>query len=237
MKDAFARGTGFHDLLYLYYKSVIKGLSKEKAIKNAFRYMKYQKGMTTVHIQQVLPKILQYFAYYQFETWIPLQAEIGFSKLLYEDDHHQFIYQGKIDLLMEVQKVNAFVDHKTQAWAKSLVQESNQFIGYSWATGWRMGIINYINLSPSLAPKDAFRRQIMNFTPQMIEEWKDNAIETFLQLAGDIRRERFNKRRAGCLGAYGICDFEEVCRQTSKLVQIGMLDKLFVKKEEWSPWE
>jgi hypothetical protein len=237
LKDALNKGTGMHNLLYLYYKSRIKNLSVEKSVKNALRYMRYQRSMTKDHTRVIYPKVLQYFAHYANETWKPLQAEIGFSKPIYEDDEHLFVYQGKIDLLMEVQRVNAFVDHKTQSMQKQLPQDSNQFLGYAWATGWNMGIINYINLSESKAPKDAFRREICNYTPQLVQEWKDTAIETFLRMAADMRREKFNKQRQGCLGVYGLCDFIDVCKQTSPVVIKGILERDFITKEHWSPWD
>lgn len=237
MRDALVRGSGLHNLLYLYYQSRIKRQSIERAVMNAMRYMRFQRKMNSQHIATILPKALQYFAYYKDETWIPLQAEIGFTKLLYEDDDHLFVYEGKIDLIMEVQRIRAFVDHKSQMMRKNLPEESNQFLGYAWATELRLGIINYINLSPSIAPKDAFRRVICNYTPNLIEEWKQGAIETCLNMARDVKNNHFPKRRNGCLGVYGLCDFIDVCKQTNTNIIQGKLEKEFIKKERWSSWD
>jgi hypothetical protein len=180
-------------------------------------YLHFQRTMTKEHLSLVTPRILQYVAYYQNETWRPLQAEIGFSKSLYEDDNHLIVYEGKIDLLMEVQGIKAFVDHKSQSRHRNLPEDSNQFLGYAWATGFRLGIINFLNLAPSKSTKDAFRREICNYNPQLVEEWKEGAIETGLKMADSIRREHYPKQRQGCNGVYGLCDF--------------------IKKEPWSPWE
>lgn len=237
LRDALTKGTGLHNMLYLYYACKIKGWSTARAMKKVLSYMRFQRKMTIEHIQQVQPKILQYIAHYQNETWKPLAAEIGFSKILYEDSQFKFIYEGKIDLLMEVQGIKAFVDHKSQSRHRNLPQDSNQFLGYAWATGFKLGIINFLNLAPSKSPKDAFRREICNYSTALVEEWKEGAIETCFALAKSREIGNFSKRRQGCNGVYGLCDFIHVCKQTSPAIINGMLSRDYVKKEAWSPWE
>lgn len=236
LKDALVKGTGLHNMLYLFYKARIQKHSVAYAMKKVLSYMRFQRKMTIEHIQQVQPKILQYIAHYQNETWKPLAAEIGFSKVLYEDSQFKFIYEGKIDLLMEVQGIKAFVDHKSQSRHRNLPQDSNQFLGYAWATGFKLGIINFLNLAPSLSPKDAFRREICNYSTALVDEWKEGAIETCIQMARAREANGYKKQRQGCLGVYGLCDFEAVCKQTSQLITIGMLQRDFVKKDKWEPW-
>jgi hypothetical protein len=237
-KEAFTKGKWIHNVLETYYNGRIDKLSIEQCVINALAILAGECGELTKEQRQLIaPRLIQYFAYYKDETWNPLKTELGFSILLYEDDLHLFVYEGKIDLIFEVQRTKMFADHKSQSWQQNLPQDSNQFLGYSWATELYTGVINFINLSASKQPKDAFRREICNYTPQLIQEWKEGVIETCLQMASHIRESRFPKRRSGCLGTYGLCDFINVCKQTSHFVEKGMLERDFIIKEPWSPWE
>lgn len=237
MKTAFIKGRAIHDVLETYYLCKIQKKPIDQCVMEALLKLQTQKELSKDEFRIISPKLIQYFAHYRDETWVPLKTEIGFSKLLYEDSNHLFVYEGKIDLLLEVQRAKAFSDHKSQSRHQNLPQDSNQFLGYAWATGLMLGIINFLNLAESKAPKDAFRREICNYTPNLIKEWTEGAIDTMLRMARSQREGRYLKQRHGCLGVYGLCDFIDVCKQTSKLVQIGMLKRDFIIKEPWSPWE
>jgi hypothetical protein len=238
LSEALVKGSSIHSILEFYYASRIskRPISDTLLELINLKFAEFTKELPSEDIQVIIPRMTQYITHYQDETWVPLKTEIGFSKILYEDENHQFIYEGKIDLLVNVQQVNAFVDHKSQSWHLNLPPDSNQFLGYAWATGFSLGIINYINLAPSKAPRYAFRREICNYPTNLVSEWRDSAIETYLLLTDSLKKSRFQKQRSGCLGPYGLCDFHQVCHQTNSNVIDGMLERDFIIKAPWSPW-
>lgn len=239
---AQSRGTHIHNLLYIFYKMKLRKKPFEKCVKRGLLYLKLigkqQKIEDWLMLQR---KYVEYCGYYRGESIYPLAVEKGFSKVLYEDAHFLFIYEGRIDFVGKFQNdpLRYWVDHKSENQKEDLNPDSNQFIGYSWAMGTTNGLINYIGFQDSKGPSEAFRRTIVTHKREQIEEWKQETIYNYFRLANTYRHGIFTKTRTHCK-RYKCrpCAFIEVCRQTNARKIELLLESEFVKREvPWRAWD
>lgn len=180
--EALDKGTLVHELLAIYYN--LKDSSpcaRDEAIET----------FKAIHgdIYHELEFMCNRFALYT-ERWknsdfkvltnngIP-GVEIGFSKLLYENDAVRFIVEGRIDLLSTIQGIPCFVDHKTQSKVNYLYHYTPQFKTYAWATGYRYGIINYFGLQQKYEEGKTFRQDLVSFNEDMILDWEKRLKRVF----------------------------------------------------------
>ncbi len=245
MKDkaAFLKGNAMHDLLFHFYSSKIKSLPYETCCANAFSMAEESiKKLEMGEKLLITQKFAEYCEFYRREILTPIGVEVGFSKTFYEDDRFHFIYEGKIDFIAEIERGRyVWVDHKTQAYAYKLIPETNQFMGYSWALGYNTGMINYIGLQKSYAPKDSFRREICTYKASLIDEWKSTMLRLFFQLASASlsgnKMEAYDKQRTSCTNKWGICEYLRLCNEVSPNIINGIASQEYKSKEIWSPWE
>jgi hypothetical protein len=237
-----SRGTHVHNLLYLFYKCKIKRYPFNKCVNAGLRYMRIAgKNMKAEDFMLLTRKYGEYCAYYRNENIQPLAVEKGFSKILYEDRYFLFIYEGRIDFIGKFLNDPAkyWVDHKSEARKEDLNPDSFQFLGYSWALGAWNGLINYIGMQESKGPADAFRRTIVTHRKDLIQEWKEQAIQIFFKIAALNAQKTFLKNRTQCK-PYGCrpCMFHGVCAQTHPQKKRLLLEESFVKRlDPWRAWD
>ena len=253
LKPALSKGTFMHDLLYIYYKCRINGYSRDRAEKTAIRlfwWNRYKINDTPRNKKiarcpvfdpndHVLlkSKFLTYTNWYQNDGWRPIKAEIGFSKVLYESRDYLFIYEGRIDLLVEFARDLMWVDHKTQGRKEDLVHERNQFLGYGFATGQTLGIINYLGWQTSLPINECFRRTPVSLSQSLIDEWKEMTIQWYFEILRWEANGIYLKNRHSCSGRYGNCSFIDLCKQTSKNRIETLIQRDFEVRKKWTAWE
>lgn len=236
------RGTQFHNLLYLFYKSKLRKRPYNQCTLDAMRYLRLiGKTMKSEDWMLLSRKFGEYCGYYRNENIQPLAVEKGFSKILYEDMHHLFIYEGRIDFIGKFlnDPLRYWVDHKTESRKEDLNQNSFQFLGYSWALGTTNGLINYIGMQETKGPSDAFRRTIVNHRKDLIEEWKEQTINLYFRLANLHRHGYYTKYRTSCK-PYQCrpCDFYEVCNQTNQRKIDAIISTDFAKRDKpWRAWD
>jgi len=236
------KGTHMHNLLYLFYKCKIKKYPFNKCILNALRYLRIAgKKMSADDYMLIARKSSEYFNHYRNENIQPIAVEKGFSKILYEDLHFLFIYEGRIDFIGKFPNDRSvyWVDHKTESRKEDLNPNSFQFLGYSWALNTTNGLINYIGMQESKSPNDAFRRTIVSHRKDLIQEWKEQAITIFFRIAELNYGHTFIKNRTQCKPyACSPCVFHEVCAQTNPRKIQALLEQDFVKRETpWKAWD
>ena len=185
---------------------------------------------------------------------IPGGVELGFSKLLYEDAKVRFIVEGRIDLMNRLWMGNifkrCFTDHKTSGLITDLYPYKIQFKTYAWATGAEYGMINYIGMQEDktnklLKEKKLFRRTLINFKKEMIEEWEQTMMEKFEQIYHILRKEMtiekgfyLLRNEAECSGAYDShpCQFCAICEEYNWDNKAMVKASSYKKVAPWSPW-
>jgi hypothetical protein len=137
---------------------------------------------------------------------------------------------GLRDLVVESYGQRWIVDHKTmQEWGDKAQDEgavSWQFMCYV-ACDQPMGgaIGNYIvsrkpYSDPARKPKandlprDQFERQVYTYTPEALEEWRHDALETAQRVWDLTMNEGSFHRCRGACGHYGRCEYYKLCWET-----------------------
>lgn len=158
----------------------------------------------------VMQRILYYTRFYANESWIPVAAELGFSKVLYEDDSVVFIYEGRPDLIAFVDKSRTEIivtDHKHQSRKSELYPFNNQSIGYCWSASTDQFCYNIISFITSGKEKDWFRRPSTKFTKLALDTWREDSIYWYGKIMEDVKFVR-SKR---CETKYGLCAYHQLC--------------------------
>lgn len=197
-------------------------------------------------------RFIQYVVNYSKDV-VPLKAqkgkdlltgtELGFSKVLFQDERYLFIVEGRIDLLCEISGKRAVLDHKTQERKSTLYERRVQARTYAWATGFNYFIYNYIGLTKEVT-KDTFRREVSYFSDEDINNWHWRMLQKFFLLeqmlkcnAFELNAEQYRNYSA-CAGAFDShpCAYTSICEETdarrAELIKIQDFHT-----EVWEPWK
>jgi hypothetical protein len=236
------RGTHMHNLLYLFYKAKIHKKLFDGCTNAGLRYLRMAcRKLKAEDFMLLGRKYSEYVVYYRQENIQPIAVEKGFSKILYEDKDHLFIYEGRIDFIGKFPNDPAkfWVDHKTEARKEELNPDSNQFLGYSWALGTTNGLINYIGFQTGKSPDEAFRRTIVTHHKELIAEWHEQTIHAYFRLANLHRHSYYTKNRSQCKPyACQPCMYHELCHQANPRKVAALISQDFEKRATpWKAWD
>ena len=263
-KTALDYGSIIHGLLETYYN--LRGLnSKEspdihaKAALDMLNTKDYWKdfGVTQEEWQFLQMRYIQYMLFYRAKgDFVPLvnkngvpAVELGFSKILFENESRIYIVEGRIDLISKFEDKLFFTDHKTQGTKKDLYGFKTQFLTYAWATGLSDGLINYVGTTKE-PNKDTFRRQHINFPKHMIDLWKDQMTGIFNDIYYQTHElsekapiensdRAFGRRLTSCAGAFesNPCQYIPICTSQTLEMKQSIKKFNFVESKIWRPWE
>jgi hypothetical protein len=218
----FLEGEFIHSLLEDYYTDI-----KERRKQEIPFYLdiarnkaaKFDKGLSLDELEYLVNIFSQYLTFYNNETtWKILGTETPFSKILWEGEVNgkpiRILLQGKIDLLIEKSGINIIVDHKVVSQNRGFISRVNQNLAYLWALGHKDFIVNSIGKQKSLKPEAKFLREYFSYSDYQLEEWREIAIETSLELIGYFENNRFPARYTGCSFHGNKCAFYDVCETT-----------------------
>jgi hypothetical protein len=164
-----------------------------------------------------------------------LLVEQGFSFHLYEDKDYLFVLEGRIDAIVEMSGNKFWVDHKLQFRERELYKKSIQFRNYALATGFSLGMIDYIRMQKEIGPK-TFIRQVISFNAYEQRMWKIELINIFKDIA-DSGIAPPMQRWNSCDGKFGYpCEFVSLCEEWNPQTKLAIVQRDFVKREEWKPW-
>lgn len=211
-----------------------------------YRAIRRTKDLTDEEKLFHITKFTQFFAWDSIHGshYKPLGCEVGFAKVIYEDSDVVFVYEGRIDLVLEAnldEGRNVFttwLDYKSQGRDSAIYANRNQFLGYSWTLGSNMGFVLTYGLQKE--KKDPFKYQPIFHPQSLIEQWKKETIQTFWDVVAKapLGQAGFPRNRTHCdAGQYGWCKFIKLCDHASApaVVQNG-LRSIFYKKRVWTPW-
>lgn len=252
-KKAADKGTLIHLMLQIYYQiltlqpTVNKMQIAGEVIKLFDTLVDLKKyDVDAEELKFLKLRFTQYVIQYQNNDFRVLSkagkasVEIGFSKILYEDDFVVYVVEGRLDFLCEMNGIIMWGDHKTQAQAKTLYKYKPQFLTYSWATGLSRGMINYVGLQKEVEQR-SMRREVMYFPAWKLEEWKTQIMDIFNAIHHtrnfDILEQK--KDLSACGGAWDSspCQFTNLCETQEKGLIENMKKNFYITREKWTPWQ
>ena len=183
----------------------------------------------------LIARLLEYLNIYRDDNFKVIAVEQGFSKIIYKDDKHLFVYEGRMDVVGQMENLGLiWMDDKTQSVSSKLHSNSNQFLGYTWFLGCRQGIINYISLADK--PQEKFHRDVPFYDKKLVEEWVEGTIRTFFNLAEQLHKMEFIKQRASCDTKYGPCTYARICDETKQPCLTRIIQEYY-ECVKWEPWQ
>jgi hypothetical protein len=190
-------------------------------------------SLETDVVEEVISTFRQYCTYTANDGWDRvLSVEQVASKILFEDETRIILYQGKIDLTIEISNCQLVpVDHKSSSRRGRPQQLSNQFMGYCWLLGVNNLIVNKIGFQKSLKDVEKFERYTMSYSPDMIEEWREQAIYWILKYIADSEQGFYPPNYTSC-DKYSGCTFQEVCRKSEEVREYKLI-QLFKERPHW----
>lgn len=245
-KDAFTTGTMIHDMIHRVNRARLRGrrwkLTEVQLMTIGLKRLLKAKGLSEDDLSLHQSKFIQWFALRKVSSLKPIGAEVGFSKVIYEDQWFQFIYEGRIDEIVRIGETGlvAWNDYKSRSREYAIYSNTNQFLGYSWALGTNYGFVSYYGLQKTLEPKEAFRVVSIFHPVELLEQWRQDTIQKFRQiaLAMPFGKNGFERRRSSCATWNGDrCQFVRICDSpNASEVVIRGIKKTFFEKREWHPW-
>jgi hypothetical protein len=266
--EAMDKGTLVHQLLELYYnfrfnepngnKLTHAQLCIDIFMKERFTQTLFPSDNSEIE-QFICERFLLYVMRYmnddfnlRYDSKIA-PVELGFSKLLFENDEVRFIVEGRIDLVANIQDGRAcFVDHKSQEKAINLYRYKPQFKTYAWATGYNWGIVNYFGLQADknndlMKNGKLFRRDLIYFEKWMIDEWEEKLKLIFWEIYYSLKLENsfetekslyLYRNDSACGGAFDCnpCQFTHLCELESWSMKEQLKSFKYAKMEPWTPW-
>jgi hypothetical protein len=177
---------------------------------------------------------------WQYDGWEILDVEQPFTKVLYDTEDLQILYEGIIDARVIDPKIGqAVVDSKTESRKSYPFNLSNQFQGYEWAFGVPV-IIDKIGFQSSLPSNEKFRRPVHESGAPAIAEWVDDSISQVIEAIGwhgeldSKRRVTLRKNRISC-DTYSGCIFQKVCQAPDEVREFKLIANFF-KDKKWDPY-
>lgn len=236
----FTRGALISKILELWYLAKQKKYNLEKLERLEMRLFKSvarNKSLKNGDGMALGSRLMQYFEKYRNESYDILGVEKGFSKILYEDSHVLFIYEGRPDLIVNFGKNYGIgpVDHKSESRRFDLYAFQNQFMGYCWALETTLGMINYIGLQTDSKDGEVLRRSTFNFTQAQIDQWKNDTIKWYSRVMRSIVSKSYT-RSWRCEGKYSLCPYTQICEQpnqNTKLIKIRDFYKVVEPHKSW----
>ena len=228
----FDKGDLMHKMMQTYrlLRKHRPNWSKEKilefCIKKGRRYY-IKLDLAVEDCEEVVQYFFSYVQKYHGDGWQFITIEKPFIKELYRNDDIAIFYQGKPDCSAKVPNFEPLVvsDLKTGSRDTQPSILSNQFMGYAWALGTQVVVIDKINFYKKIDNDKSFKRYVLNYPQDLIEEWKEGAIYWALTYKSYIESEYYPPnltscdKYGGCVfakasgGKPGICETERAARE------------------------
>ena len=235
----------YHDLLEAYYRALRLKYAKHPKYENMERMEIIDKCLQLGRIlsinyhldieveNYIFTNFSEYCLYYAADPQIPLAVELYFSKKMFENDDLIILWEGKIDLFAynPLNRIEQITDHKTTSRSWTPVPLDNQFYGYCYALDCNNVIRNEIGMQSSYGPEKRYKRQVMTYPQQCIDEWVNNTIYTLLDYYAHVKMNTFPRRFVSCK----FCGFKGVCASMPDTREWVEKRELKEKAQAWSP--
>lgn len=239
---AFARGGVIHKMVAHYRIGKKEGRTNldqhGKLVEECSLVGRVAASATSMSMEEFEKDLVTFQAYilrWQYDGWEVLDVEEPFTKVLYDSDELQILYEGIIDARVIDPKIGqAIVDTKTESRKSYPFILSNQFQGYEWAFGVPV-IVDKMGFQKTLADNERFRRQVHESGKPAIDEWVSDTINQVKEAIEHHRTGIFPKNRTSC-DKYSGCLYQKVCALPAE-IRGFKLQAYFQKTDPWDVYE
>ena len=223
-----------HLLLKNYYQQKMTLSSKDSMVYILDNLKKIIEGIDqdiSIIQADVIKTFAEYARHYTNETWHPVAVEEPFSVQIYEDEELIILWEGIIDLRVEIpgMKEKPFVDHKTSSRIQYVDNLDNQFIGYATATGENTGFVNQIIFKSG---PDKFNRPPLPFDATLKKVWLDSVVDSAREFLVYESTGIWPRRIRSCNADKFPCIFRDICKGDER-TQKWVKETRFRKVEKW----
>lgn len=228
---ALSQGTILHTMEEVFYKGLLEGKrDRGVLIDEAVMSGRHQALDHEIDIDEVARHFQEELQYHASDPWEILAVEQPFMKVLYQDSDFVVAIEAKLDLLIRTQGKKIVVDHKKVGRKQETSSLGNQFTCYAWITDTDTVYLNKIGFQKSKEPKDRFIRQVLQYSPEQIEEWERDTIQWALRIKQSIDTGVFLRDRTGC-DMYSGCFYRGICEAKPGADRDFVIGRDFMLKE------
>lgn len=243
----FGRGNIVHAAFRAYYHLTIRGgmpwdMRFRKAVNYGEMKAAEEIGLEVEDVANVLKSIREYFTFYRDDTWVPLEVEKTFRKLIFEDADLKLILSGKIDLKVDTGPRNNHVilpvDHKSGI-DIAPSELSNQFMAYSLVEKSNLFCVNKVGFQKGrkdepAPPEKKFKRHIIPYTQPLLEHWLANSVWWVKYGIYCMEEGSFPQNFTSC-DKYSGCQFKSVCYSDPSNMEYKLKSMFKVREKAWDP--
>lgn len=238
-KTYLETGSLLHYLLELYYIEKKNGLVPQEKIEAIIELGRIKSLEYTIELDeaaQIYFQFREYCRYYEDENIIPIHIEEPFMVLLYEDESIKIYITGKPDLIFHYGNGSKVVmDHKKVSRESEISQIRNQFMLYATAMKSDTVVVNKIGFQKTKPIKERFNRAIFIYSPELLEEWKEETIGIARQMIMHEQLQHFPHNRSACEKWDG-CFYRRYCTTRPKARDFLIGDgREYRIAEQWDP--
>ena len=214
-KSYLEKGSLLHYLLELYYQgkkeSYVDQAKMEEIIESG-RIKSLEYDLNLEEVGEIIFQFREYCRFYEEENIIPLYVEQPFTVKLHEDEDLIVMLSGQPDLIFRYGHNSTLnvMDHKKISRNSEFSPLRNQFLLYATAMQTDTVIVNKVGFQKTLKPKERFLRQPIIYSPELLDEWKSDAIENAKLMLIHERAEHFPRNRTSCEKWDG-CWYQRYC--------------------------
>lgn len=183
--------------------------------------------------EEMVLTMRDYLNYYPDNHLEILDVEKAFSVVLHEDEEVVILLEGRIDLIANHKTFDrkVVIDHKTSRKFDAPILLDNQYAAYCYATGITDAIENKIvwgrPKKSSFDPSTKFHRTSLQYTPDFLEEWRQNTVFWVLSFHHQIQGGYFPPNYKSCR----FCNFKSICQYAGEETRQKMLESGFERNE------
>ena len=216
--DYFQEGTLMHWILAEYYRAKMDGKNPdyELIFELARNYAAENLTLKSELIESTITDAQMYFDFYVSDNWIIEGVEEPFAKELFSNDQFRIVVTGRNDLRIRIgiNGPRVIVDHKYEAQFRNKGDRDNQPLTYCWGYNCRNFLFNRIGKQQSYKPDKRLQRPLLSYGEHQIEEWKDSAIYTALEILKFHEANYWPARYSACQIHGKKCTFYDLCNTT-----------------------
>lgn len=232
----FEKGTLIHYLLELYYKQFMVGLVTKDYIEwivEQGRIKSLEFDLSLEEVSEHFYQFREYARFYAEENITPLYIEEPFMVELYEDEDLKVLLSGQPDLIFKYTGTNnvAVMDHKRMQREFPYSPMRNQFLLYATAMKTDTVIVNKIGFQKTKAPKDRFVRTPFIYSQEILDEWKQDAINRAKEMVVYEKVGHFPRNRTSCEKFNG-CYLQRYC-STKPRAREFLIGTEYLVGKEW----
>ena len=217
IESYFEKGTLIHYLLEHYYKAkklnkIIDIKDEIEAIIELGRVKSLEFDLTLEDVSEHIFQFREYARFYEGENITPLYIEQPFTVEIFEDEDMKVLISGQPDLIFKYTGTNniAVMDHKRMAREFPYSPLRNQFLLYATAMKTDTVIVNKVGFQKTKAAKDRFVRTPFIYSQEILDEWREDAINRAREMILYERNNYFPRNRTSCEKFNG-CYLQRYC--------------------------